>query len=448
MKTQDKPHRIEKDLLGEVSIPMDAAYGAQTQRALENFPLAGEKSFADYPELLKAFMVIKKACVKANAKAGQVDNEQANAITQAISKIEAGDFDDQFPVHSFHGGGGVSFNMNVNEVIANLANHLACNNAYGSYEPVHPNNHVNLNQSTSDVFCTAIHIAVIEKWQSLGPELQKLAQAFFELGERWQTVKKIARTCLQDAVEISFHDYFSGYRDLLVREHRRLDNAVSELYSINLGGTIVGRPEDANEDYREQIVYSFVQTIDNSQYSQRSNLFDSAQNLDDVVHVSSHLNQLARSLVKVCQDLRLISSGPQTGFGEIRLPAVQPGSSAMPGKINPTVPEFLMQCCFQVSGKHAATDMVLDHGELDLNIWGAVVVVNILDSMSCLENGTRVFRTACVEGIDVIEAKNRENIQTIIPLINRLKLEKGYSFATKVFKDCQGDPSKIRQYLD
>ena len=137
MKTQDKPHRIEKDLLGEVSIPMDAAYGAQTQRALENFPLAGEKSFADYPELLKAFMVIKKACVKANAKAGQVDNEQANAITQAISKIEAGGFDDQFPVHSFHGGGGVSFNMNVNEVIANLANHLACNNAYGAYEPVH-----------------------------------------------------------------------------------------------------------------------------------------------------------------------------------------------------------------------------------------------------------------------------------------------------------------------
>ncbi len=448
MKTREQSYRIEKDLLGEVSIPTGAVYGVQTQRALDSFPLAGEKSFSDYPELLRAFMLIKKACVKANVQAGQVEDEYADAINKAISALETGDFNDQFPVHSFHGGGGVSFNMNVNEVIANLANHLAYNKAFGSYDPVHPNNHVNLNQSTSDVFCTAIHIAVIEKWQSLATELLSLARAFSGLGKKWQGVKKIARTCLQDAVEISFNDFFGGYRNLLAREHQRLDNAVAELYRINLGGSIVGRPEDANEDYRRHIIESFRQTIDNSQYSQRSNLFDSAQNLDDIVHVSSHLNQLARSLVKICRDLRLISSGPQTGFGEIRLPAVQPGSSAMPGKINPAVPEFLMQCCFQVSGKHAATDMVLDHGELDLNIWGAVVVVNILDSMSCLENGVRVFRTRCVEGIEVNEEKNNENIHTIIPLVNRLKLEKGYSFATKVFKDSQGDPMKIRRYLE
>ena len=448
MTFEKNAYRIEKDLLGQVTVPANALYGAQTQRAIVNFPLGGEKCFSDYPELLRAMLLIKKAVTQANLLAGVLDKARGEAMIHAIDKLLADTPGSQFPVHSLHGGGGVSFNMNVNEVIANFVNREAFDAPFGSYSPVHPHNHVNLNQSTSDVFSTACHIAVIDQWQELAAELAKLAAAFHEQGQRWQTVQKISRTCLQDAVEISFADFFSGYQTLVSREQERAERAVEELYAVNLGGTIVGRACDANADYRERIIPVLREVLDNARYCQRSNLFDAAQNLDDVVHVSSHLKLLAKNLVKIGQDIRLIASGPQTGFGEIRLPAVQPGSSAMPGKINPTVPEFLMQCCFQVVGKCTATEMVLDHGELDLNVWGAVVVTNLLDAISCLENGARVFRSLCIEGIEVNLEKNRKNIETTIPLINRLKLEKGYTFATKVFKETKGDSVKIKRHLD
>lgn len=439
--------RLENDLLGSVEVPQEALYGAQSQRALEIYPLAGEKRFSDYPELLKAMLLVKKSCTMANQRAGLLENSIAAGIASTIDSLLDSIPSDQFAVHAFHGGGGISFNMNINEVIANLSNQAVFGASLGSYEPVHPNNHVNLNQSTSDVFTTASHVAIIHSFEPLNHELEKLSEVFDRLGEKWKMAQKISRTCLQDAVEISFSDFLSGYRDLVAREQDLLANAVSELYTVNLGGTIVGRACDADEAYRKEIMSALVDVLDESRFKQSTNLFDSAQNLDVMGGVVARIRLLAKSLIKLGKDFRLLSSGPQTGFGEIVLPAVQPGSSALPGKVNPTIPEFLIQCCFQVVGRCTSAEMVLDHGELDLNVWGAVMITNLLDAIRCLENGIKVFRVHCLDGLEINHERNAQNVQTIIPIMTRIKLEKGYSFAVDLFKKTKGDLEQIKRVM-
>lgn len=439
--------RVEHDLLGPVNVPAEALYGAQTQRSIENFPLEGEKGLNAYPELIWAMLRIKKAAALANAQAGDLNRELAEAIVQAVDVLLEELPADQFCVHSFHGGGGISANMSVNEVVANLANRAAFNQPLGSYTPIHPNDHVNLNQSTNDVFTSACHLAIIESWHGLDRSLQDLADAFDTQGEKWGHVQKLSRTCLQDAVEISFYDFFSGYRDFVARGARRIDNAVESLHTLNLGGTLVGRQVDVSKAYFQSIFEHLRAVLGEERYTRSPNLFDSSQNLDDMVNVGSQLSLLARGLVKIAKDFRLLASGPQAGFGEIELPAVQPGSSAMPGKINPSIPEFLIQCSFQAIGRCNAAEMALDHGELDLNVWESIVVVNLLDAMSCLQNGIEIFRGKCLNGILVNEKRNRENIDTIIPLLTRVKLLKGYSFATRLYKESNGDPEFIRKRL-
>lgn len=438
-------YRVEYDLLGPVNVPVDVLYGAQTQRSIENFPLQGEKRLADYPQLIIAMLKIKKAAALANVQAGDLAPGLAEAIILAIDELLQDLPSDQFPVHSFHGGGGISANMSVNEVVANLANRLSFQQPLGSYSPIHPNDHVNLNQSTNDVFTSACHLCIIHKWEELRQSLQGLAEAFQFQGEKWRHVEKISRTCLQDAVEISFYDFFSGYRDFLRRNIKKVDGTVQDLYTLNLGGTLVGRQIDVSEAYFNSILSHLRSVLQEDRYEQSANLFDSSQNLDDLVGTGSQLNVLARGFIKIGKDFRLLASGPQTGFGEIELPAVQPGSSAMPGKINPSIPEFLIQSCFQVVGRCAAIEMALDHGELDLNVWESIVVVNLLDAMDCLQNGVEVFHRKCLDGIVVNEQKNRENIDTIIPLLTRIKLRKGYSYATRLYKESKGDVELIRQ---
>lgn len=440
--------RIEHDLLGAVKVPADALYGAQTQRSIDNFPLQGEKRLDAYPELLIAMLEIKKAAALANGASGDLEQNLAQAITEAVDALLENLPGEQFPVHSFHGGGGISANMSINEVVANIANRDAFQQPLGTYSPIHPNDHVNLNQSTNDVFASACHMAIIRKWQGLNLALQGLADGFTEQGRKWHSVQKISRTCLQDAVEISFKDFFSGHRDFVLRSARRIDQAVGQLYSLNLGGTLVGRQIDVSPAYFTSILPFLQKVVKEDRYTQSANLFDSSQNIDDMVNTGSQLNLLARGLIKIGKDFRLLSSGPETGLGEIELPATQPGSSAMPGKINPSIPEFLIQCCFQVVGRCAAAEMVLDHGELDLNVWESIVVVNVLDTMDCLTNGVQVFQRKCLNGIKVNEAKNQENINTIIPLLTRIKLLKGYSYATQLFKESKGDVTIIRQRLD
>lgn len=439
--------RTEIDLLGDVKVPIAAAYGAQTKRAIDNFPLCGEKKFSDYPEFLTAMLQVKKATVLANAKASTMEKNLSVALIDTLEDLLENTPVEEFPVHSFHGGGGISFNMNINEVIANLANKTHFNKPFGSYSPIHPNDHVNLNQSTNDVVSSSCHLAIIKKWKTLQRELEKLSSSFEALGVKHKDVQKISRTCLQDAVEISFADFFSGYQTFIKRSTARLSGGINDLYSVNMGGTMVGRLVDADGSYLQEIIPALREVLGEPKVKRSENLFDSSQNLDDMVHVASLLQLLAKGLIKIGKDLRLLASGPETGFGEIELPAVQPGSSAMPGKINPSVPEFLIQSCFQTIGHCHAGEMVLEHGELDLNVWEATVVINILDAMTCLENSIRIFREKCVDGITVNLAKNRANINSIIPLMTRIKIERGYSFATRVYKETGGDFEKLSQYL-
>jgi len=447
LPTENEVARTETDLIGSVSVPANALFGGQTQRALNLYPLNGEKPLSDYPQLIRGVLAVKKIAALANRQTGELPNEVANAIIASIESLEADLPLDQFPVHACHGGGGISTNMNVNEVLANLVNRDYFQQPLGSYRPVHPNDDINLNNSTSDALTTACHFAVIEQWQGLQASIKDLSAEFSLQAEQWQHVKKISRTCLQDAVEISFADLFSGYISLIERNQKRLDQDVEALYRINLGGNIIGRKGDCSEVFFAQVMPVVQQVMGSEKYQHNPNLFDASQNHDDLIAIANRLDLFARGLLKIAKDFRLMSSGPATGFGELHLPAVQPGSSAMPGKVNPTIPEYLVQCCMQVCGRCYSVQMTQDHGELDLNVWQAVVIHNLLDAMSCLENGIRAFTEYCVSGLRPDLERNQANINTLIPVLIRLKQQKGYAFASQVYKETGGDLEQILSYL-
>ncbi|MGB0941574.1 MAG: lyase family protein [Marinomonas sp.] len=439
--------RVETDLIGALEVPVDALYGVQTQRAIALYPLNGEKPLSAYPVLIKAMLRVKRIAAQTNLNTGELEPKIAQSIIQVINRL----LDDlpleQFPVHACHGGGGISTNMNINEVVANLVNRDAFFRPLGTYSPVHPNDHINLNNSTSDAQTTACHFAVIEQWQSLESSIDKLINEFNAQGAKWQHEQKIARTCLQDAVEISFADLFSGYQSLIERNKKRLNQGVIELYKINLGGNIIGRKGDVSQAFFESIIDQVNTQMYTSLFCHSDNLFDSSQNHDDLISIANRLELFARGLIKIAKDFRLMSSGPETGFAELNLPAVQPGSSAMPGKVNPTIAEYLVQCCMQVCGRCYTIQMTQDHGELDLNVWQSLVIHNLLDAMTCLENGIQAFTQHCLSGVTPNSQQNQQNIQTMIPTLIRLKQEKGYSYASKVFKESQGDITKVRAHL-
>ena len=441
-------YRIETDLIGPVKVPVDALYGGQTQRAIDLYPLKGEKSLADYPQLLRAMLQVKQAATLANLENGELAADIAGAMLAAIDKLLSELPRDQFPVHAFHGGGGVSTNMNVNEVIANLANRDHFAQPPGSYAPVHPNDHANLNNSTSDAQSSACHMAVISQWQGMQGALDLLAATFDDQAESWQNVQKISRTCLQDAVEIGYGDFYSGYASLVKRNRDRLASDVDALYAVNLGGNIIGRKGDCSEAFLDNSMQHLNAVLGSDKYRRSDNLFDASQNHDELIRVASGLDQLARGLIRIAKDIRLMASGPQTGLSELILPAVQPGSSAMPGKVNPTIPEYLIHCAMQASGRCHTALMTHDHGELDYSPWQALVVNNILDAMSVLQGGIEVFVRHCLAGIEPNIERNHANVNTLIPTIIRLKQQKGYSFASKVFKESGGDLEVIRSFIE
>ena len=424
----------------------EALYGAQTQRALDNFPLAGERSIGDYPALVEALLRIKWAAAEANRTEGFLDGEVAGAIVRGARELIGQQAFHHFPIHRLHGGGGTSANMNANEVLANRAEELL-GGRRGQYRQVHPNDHVNLHQSTNDVYPTACRMAVIASWPWLAEALEQLGQVLRTKASQFQDEPRVARTCLQDAVAVTFGDLFGGYEAGLARAADRIAREVEELHAVNLGGTIVGRPQDAPEGYRREILPSLRVVSGDPAYRSAPNLFDAAQNPDGLVAVSSGLDLLARVLIKAAKDLRLLSSGPEAGLGEIRLPAVQPGSSIMPGKVNPVIPEFVIQCCFQVLGNHAASAGVLDHGELDLNVWESVLLFNVLDSMRLLANAAHTLAERCLEEVTVVRERNQRNAASIIPLLTDLMKARGYSEVGRVCREAGGDLQKMRQLL-
>ncbi|WP_227888535.1 lyase family protein [Cytobacillus oceanisediminis] len=424
--------REETDQFGTVVMSEKALYGIQTQRTLNNLSFSG-LPLGRYPAYIESLALVKKAAALANYEAGVVDWDICKAIIEACDYLLKGNQYDQFPIDILHGGGGIGTNMNVNEVIANLANE-SLGFPRGSYTPVHPADHVNASQSTSDVCHTAIRLAIMKSFQPLFAALEQLVGAINVKAGEFQNVTTIARTCLQDGMRIQLGDTFSGYAQVIKRRLFSLKEAAGTLKFINLGGTVIGSGAGAPKLYRDKAVSKLCE-VSGFKLLHRENLFDAAQNMDDLAVVSSELKILASCLLKLAKDLRLLSSGPEAGFGEIQLPAVQAGSSFFPGKINPVIPETVIQCCFQVYGCDCAVQSALEHGELGLNVFEGAAGANILNAAEMLEKVLVTFTEKCIKGIEVNRENCEKHANTFIPLVVELKEKVGYAAAAQLVKE-------------
>ena len=350
--------------------------------------------------------MVKKAAARANRDAHVITPRIANAIEAACDSLIAGDHLDQFPVDVLGGGGGIAVNMNLNEVIANLANE-SLGVARGSYHPIDPKLHVNASQSTADVCHTAARITIFEHWIRLRRVLEDCSAVAQIKAAQFREIQTLARTCLQDASPVSLGEIFAGYAAAIARRADELDRAVAMLRKINLGGTVIGDGAGAPAAYRRGVI-GHLNRIAKHKLALRENLFDAAQNIDDLAAVAAQLGVLAEVLIKVAQDLRLLSSGPAGGLGEISLPAVQEGSSFYPGKVNPVIPETLLQCCFQVLGCERAARLALERGELYLNVFEGSAAINVMDAMEMLTRTVPTFTESCMKGIEANEARCRK----------------------------------------
>ncbi|HEV7318956.1 MAG TPA: lyase family protein [Ensifer sp.] len=443
------PTRQEVDSIGAHAVPALALYGIQTQRAVELYPLGGAARFSDYPQLLDAMLRVKKSAARTNIETGAIETALGEAIIRAIEGLLAEPRPEAFPVHACHGGGGISFNMNINEVVANLANAESFGSAFGSYAPIHPNDHVNLNHSTADCLSTGCHIAAHSAFESFSEEIEGLAVDLDRLGAEWAPLRKLARTCLQDAVDIGFEDYLGGVAACLRFNLARASQDAEGLRRISLGGNIIGRSTDCDPAFFARIIPVLNEQLADAGLSaglaRADNLFAASQAHDRLLALTGSLEQTARTLIRFAKDLRLMASGPHGGLGEIHLPAVQPGSSAIPGKVNPTIPEFMVQCAMMACGRAAAVVMTADHGEMDYNPWEAVVVTGILDMVAVLKAGVSTLRRNCIEGMRPDVARNTDNATSLLPSLIRLKQLKGYSHASAVAKEAAGDLAFVRR---
>ncbi|MCP1122612.1 lyase family protein [Bacillus sp. 3103sda1] len=435
--------RTEVDNFGKITIPQSALFGIQTVRTVQNLSFSGQP-LKNYPEYIVALAMVKKAAALANLEANVFDDSIGNAILNACGQLIQGNYQDQFIVDILHGGGGIGTNMNVNEVLANLANQTL-GGSLGTYMPVHPIDHVNASQSTSDVCHTAIRLAIVRCFDQLDQELLKMADTLEKKSQEFMGITTISRTCLQDAMRVQLGEVFSGYAALLKRRHRSLKEAVLSLLTVNLGGTVIGSGVGAPEKYRA-VIMEKLREVSQMNVTLRDNLFDAAQNIDDLAHVSKELSLLATSLIKVAKDLRLLSSGPEAGFSEITLPSVQSGSSFFPGKVNPVIPETMMQSCFQVLGCDRAVQAALEHGELDLNVFEGLAGANILNGLHMLANSAHSFTERCLKDIAPNEERCESLSNTLIPVVVELKERLGYSAVSRLMKE--HDRESIKNLLE
>jgi aspartate ammonia-lyase len=397
--------RIEKDSLGACAVPAGALYGIHTVRAVENLGFSG-RILANYPDYICALATVKKAAARANRDARVIDARRQGAIECACDALIRGEHLPQFPIDLLAGGGSIAVNMNVNEVIANLANEFL-GGARGTYQPVHPKVHVNASQSTADVCHTAVRMTVLTRWSGLRRALVQCVAAFRAKTDELRPVVTISRTCLQDASPVSLGELFGGHAEAIARRAGELAQSVRALTRINLGGTAIGSGSGAPASYRRAILKR-LNEIAGRKFTLRPNLYDAAQNIDDLAAVSAQLAMLAEVLIKIAQDVRLLASGPDGGFGEIILPAVQEGSSIFPGKINPVIPETMLQCCFQVLGCERATRLALERGELNLNVFEGAAAANVFDAIEMMERSIARFTERCVIGIVANRKRCRE----------------------------------------
>ena len=424
------PTRREKDSLGEKEIPAEALYGIQTLRAVENFPVSGLKA---HPRLIRAYASIKKACALANRDLKLLDNEKSGAIIKAADEILAGKHLDQFVVDIYQAGAGTSFNMNANEVIANRALELL-HHPRGRYEHLHPNDHVNMGQSTNDTFPTATHISVLWQLKSLGPVLNALEGAFAAKGKEFGGVIKSARTHLQDAVPITLGQEFAAYAAAVDKAARELDRRSKLLEEVALGGTAAGTGTNASAAFREAAI-RHLSRITGLDLRKAQDARMGLQSHWPLAAVSSGIKELALELIRIANDLRLLASGPTTGFAEIVLPAVQPGSSIMPGKVNPSMAECLDMICFQLVGYDQAVGLAAQAGQLDLNVMTPLSAANLLGGTQLLINFLPKFTHRCVQGIVADKEKCDEYFGKSLSLAALLNPVIGYAKAAEIFKE-------------
>lgn len=423
--------RREHDLLGERDVPADAYYGVQTLRAAENFPLS-DLPISHFPALIHALALVKKAAAIANHACGFLPDDKHEAIVRACDDVIAGGLDEAFIVDVFQGGAGTSSNMNVNEVIANRAlEHLG--RRRGDYAALHPNDDVNMSQSTNDAYPTAVRLAIMLSANEVAAGLEHLIAAFSTKAEEFASIVKIGRTQLQDAVPIRLGQEFSAYATTLREDEARIAEASHLFCEVNLGGTAVGTRLNADPDYAQRAVAE-LSALSGFRLVQSENLLEASWDTGAYVLFSSVLKRIAVKLSKIANDLRLLSSGPRAGFGEIRLPPMQPGSSIMPGKVNPVIPEAVNQICFQVIGNDLAVTLASEAGQLQLNAFEPVIVYNILTSMRLLARAMETLATRCIEGISANALRCRAGAEASVALAAALVPVIGYERSVEIAK--------------
>ena len=423
--------------MGELSVPPDALWGASTQRAIENFPVSGQKPM---PSFIRGQALVKRAAAEVHMGLGMLDPVLAEAVMKAADEVQKGTWDDHFVVDPYQAGAGTSHNMNVNEVIANRANQIL--EEAGEEFRVHPNDHVNMAQSTNDTIPTAIRLGCLMRLEELTDAIRALAKAFESKAESWKDCVKSGRTHLQDAVPITLGQEFRGYGTSLCRNADKIEAAATGLRRLGIGGTATGSGLNAHPEYHSLMV-STLATLSGLELEESDDLFESMQSQGDAVFFSASLRNLATDLGRIANDLRLLSSGPTTGLDEIRLPAVQPGSSIMPGKVNPVMAEMTNMVCFQVVGNDACIQQAGAAGQLELNVMMPVIAQNLFHSMHILISTCTLLREKCVDGLEAQDEKAAAWLERNPFLVTSLNPVIGYEKGAEVAKTALAEGRNI-----
>ena len=441
-QTENQGYRLEKDSIGSKEVPEQVYYGIQSLRASENFHITG---LGLHPEIIISMAYIKKAAAITNCETGILKKKKAEAIVRACDEIVAGKLHEHFIVDPIQGGAGTSLNMNANEVIANRAIELL-GGKKGDYTLINPNDHVNCGQSTNDVIPTAGKMTSLRLLYHLKKELQRLHKALTEKATEFDSVIKMGRTQMQDAVPIRLGQEFHAYANAIQRDIYRMDKAMDEMRPLNMGGTAIGTGINADEIYLERIVPNLSEVSD-MEFIQAFDLIDATQNLDPFVAVSGAVKACAVTLSKMANDLRLMSSGPRTGFGEINLPPKQNGSSIMPGKVNPVIPEVVNQVAFYVIGNDMTITMAAEAGQLELNAFEPIIFYCMFQSIDMLSYAVQTFVDNCVSGITANEERCRNLVENSIGIITAISPHVGYQVAADVAKKALQTGESVRNLI-
>lgn len=436
------PMRIEHDFIGELELADDAFYGVQTFRARNNFDITGEH-LSDYPGFIYGYAKVKKAAALANCELGLLDREKCDFICKACDEVLTGKYNDQFVVDMLQGGAGTSTNMNCNEVIANVALTLMGHNK-GEYQYLHPNDHVNLSQSTNDSYPTAIKIALYDDIGRLFAAIALLRDAFYRKADEFKDVIKMGRTQLQDAVPMTVGQEFHAFGTMLDADLNNLGIARQAMLHINMGGTAIGTGINSHPDYAATVC-RYLREITGDDFVTEQDLVAATPDCSGYVHVMSALKQLALKLSKTCNDLRLLSSGPRCGLNEINLPKMQPGSSIMPGKVNPVIPEVVNQVCFHVIGADVAVNFAAEAGQLQLNVMEPAIAYEIFKSIKMLDRALRTLAEKCVDGITVNKEVCLDFVLGSIGIVTALNPYIGYENSASIAKECLATGKRVRE---